>query len=138
MNTILVVDDNHSLCNVLESVLRKAGFEVLTALDGEQGLRLAQANTPDLIILDIVMPKLDGYEVCRQLQAHPETAAIPVILLTVKGRVDDPEQSEADLDSHVQEQLAGYEVGALEFMTKPVRASELVERVNQLLWLARV
>ena len=135
---ILVVDDNRSLVRVIEGVLQKNGFQVLTAFDGEEGLRQAKAEKPDLIILDIVMPRMDGYQVCRALQDDPNTSAIPVLMLTVKGQVDDPDLDEASVRSGIEERMAGFDVGALDFLSKPVKANELLERVRNLLLLDRV
>ncbi|HLF29298.1 MAG TPA: response regulator [Anaerolineae bacterium] len=135
---ILVIDDNRSLVRLIEGILRKEGYQVRTAFDGLDGLEKAQKEKPDLLILDIVMPLMDGYEVCRLLQQNPDTASIPVLMLTVKGQVDDPHLSEDTLGSHIQERMAGYEVGAAEFLSKPVKAKELVDRVKKLLWLSQV
>jgi DNA-binding response OmpR family regulator len=134
---ILVVDDNQSVVRAIEGILKKQGYDVLTAFDGEEGLRAAHSQRPNLIILDIVMPKMDGYEVCQRLQADPDTSSIPVLMLTVKGQVDVPSDSRATYNARLQERMAGFEVGALEFMSKPVRAKDLIERVNGLLWLTR-
>ncbi len=132
---VLVVDDNQSVVRAIQGVLKREGFETLGALDGEEALRVARAERPDLIILDIIMPKMDGYEVCHRLQIDPDTSSIPVLMLTVKGQVDVPSDSRTTYNARLQERLAGYEVGALEFMSKPVRAKDLVERVKGLLWL---
>ncbi len=135
---ILVVDDNRSLVKVIEGVLLKAGYGVLTAFDGEEGLHKARAEKPDLIVLDIVMPDLNGYEVCRRLHENPDTSTIPIIMLTVKGQVDDPSLDEADIDSRIRERMVGFEVGALDFLSKPVKAADLLDHIHQLLWFARV
>jgi len=135
VKSILVVDDNQSLVRLLEGVLKRNGYDVLTAFDGVEGLRAARRHKPDLVILDIVMPKMDGYEVCRELQQDSETASIPVIMLTVKGQVDEPVIGETSLGARVQERLAGFEVGALDFISKPVKAADLLDRVRNLLWL---
>lgn len=135
---ILVVDDNRSLVRVMAGVLQKSGFHVFTAFDGEDGLRVAGLERPDLIILDIVMPKLDGYEVCRRLQSDPATAAIPILMLSVKGQVDDPGLDSVSIEARLEERLAGFDAGALDFLSKPIRAGELLERVNKLLLLDQV
>ena len=134
---ILIVDDNESVVRAIEGVLTKQGYEVLAAFDGAEGLRTARSARPDVIILDIVMPNMDGYEVCQRLHDDPDTASIPVLMLTVKGQVDVPSDSRATYNSRLQERMAGFEVGALEFMSKPVRAKDLIERVRGLLWLTR-
>ncbi|MBC8249813.1 MAG: response regulator [Anaerolineales bacterium] len=134
---ILVVDDNRALVRVIEGILQKEGFGVLTAFDGVEGLRKAREEKPALIILDIIMPEMDGYEICRQLQSDPDTAAIPVLMLTVKGRLDvSSAEDERRFNAHVEERVAGFEAGALEFLTKPVTAKELVKRVKGALWIS--
>jgi CheY-like chemotaxis protein len=133
---ILVVDDNHSLVRVIEGVLQRQGYEVITAFDGLEGFEKAKKERPALIILDIVMPKMDGYEVCRHLQRNPDTASIPVLMLTVKGQVDEVTNPEDQRDyyARLRERLAGFDAGALEFLSKPVTAKELVKQVKKLLW----
>ena len=132
---ILLIDDNSHARRAVQAVLERQGFDVLTAPGGEEGLTLASQAKPDLIILDIVMPEMDGYEVCRRLQQDPETAHIPVIMLSGKGRVDPKSgvRSKRELYKRIGERLAGYESGAVEFLSKPVRVHELVERVRGLL-----
>ena len=119
---ILVVDDDRGLVQVYVYFLENEGYEVLTAFDGLEGLEKARKEKPDLIILDIMMPGMDGYEVCHRLQQRPDTARIAVLMVTAKGLVDD--------------QVTGYDAGALEFLTKPVTAKELLDRVRSLLWFA--
>ena len=128
---ILVVDDRERIVKAIQRVLEKEGYEVVTALDGATGLEKAIQERPDLIILDIMMPGMDGYEVCRRLQRHPQTARIPVLILTGKGRLD---YGGPRLRKRVQEQVEGYDAGATEFLTKPVSGSELIKRVKRLLW----
>ena len=134
---VLIVDDNRSLVNMIAGVLHKRDYEVITAFDGMEGLLKAQEEKPDLIVLDIVMPKLDGYEVCHRLQENPATKHIPVIMLTVKGQVDDPTLDERTIEGRIQEQMAGFEVGAVDFLTKPVKAGELIERIKSLLYFEK-
>jgi len=116
---ILVVDDEIYIVHILDFSLGMEGYEVLTASDGEQALETAQREQPDLIVLDIMMPKLDGYETCKLLKADDRTRQIPVILLSAKGRHTD--------------QKIGYEVGADDYITKPFSPRKLVERINTLL-----
>ena len=116
---ILVVDDEIYIVHILDFSLGMEGYEVLTALDGEQALEKARAEHPDLIVLDIMMPKLDGYETCKLLKADENTRSIPVILLSAKGRNVD--------------QKIGFEVGADDYITKPFSPRKLVERINTLL-----
>jgi len=135
---ILVVDDNRSIVRLIEALLHKEGFETLTAFDGLEGLEKAQEEKPDLVILDIVMPKMDGYEVSRILQSNPDTAAIPVLMLTIKGQVDDSTLDKGALETAIQERMEGYEAGAIEFLSKPIKAKELLNRVKTLLWFDRL
>jgi DNA-binding response OmpR family regulator len=137
MNTkarIVIVDDNRSVVRIIQVLLQKEGFEVFTAFDGLEGLQKVREEKPDLIILDIVMPRMDGYEVCRLLQDDPDTATIPVLILTVKGQVDDPDLDERTLETSIRERMEGYEAGAVEFLSKPIKAKELLARVKTLLW----
>lgn len=134
---ILAIDDDENILRVIGRALEKSGFEVATASDGLSGLRKAVETSPNLIVLDVMMPGMDGYEVCRRLRDAPATAGIPVILLTGKGRLDTPdaERSAEIANKRVQEQLAGFEAGAVEFLTKPVKPEELLQRVRAWLWV---
>ena len=116
---ILVVDDEIYIVHILDFSLGIEGYEVITALDGEQALAKVAEDKPDLIVLDIMMPKLDGYETCKALKQNPETHDIPVILLSAKGRNVD--------------QKVGFEVGADDYITKPFSPRKLVERINSIL-----
>jgi two-component system alkaline phosphatase synthesis response regulator PhoP len=116
---ILVVDDEIYIVHILDFSLGMEGYEVVTALDGEQAVEKARTEKPDLIVLDIMMPKLDGYETCKILKGEKETRDIPVILLSAKGRNVD--------------QKVGFEVGADDYITKPFSPRKLVERINSIL-----
>ncbi|MBI4364783.1 MAG: response regulator [Candidatus Latescibacteria bacterium] len=116
---ILVVDDEIYIVHILDFSLGMEGYEVVTALDGEQALEKVKTEKPDLIVLDIMMPKLDGYEVCKSIKSNSATQNIPVILLSAKGRNVD--------------QKMGFDVGADDYITKPFSPRKLVERINQLL-----
>ena len=116
---ILVVDDEIYIVHILDFSLGMEGYEVITALDGEQALEKLKTEKPDLIVLDIMMPKLDGYEVCKAIKSSPETRHIPVILLSAKGRNVD--------------QKLGFDVGADDYITKPFSPRKLVERINAIL-----
>ena len=116
---ILVVDDEIYIVHILDFSLGMEGYEVITALDGEQALDRMKAEKPDLVVLDIMMPKLDGYEVCKSIKSNPATKQTPVILLSAKGRNVD--------------QKLGFDVGADDYITKPFSPRKLVERINQLL-----
>ena len=124
---ILLIDDNRSLVLAAERILQKEDYVVLTAFNGKEGLEKARAEKPDLIILDIVMPEMNGYVVCRQLKKAPETARIPVIILSVKGEVDETRAAPA---LGLEEVSDGYECGAYNFLTKPVSASQLLDAVK--------
>jgi len=116
---ILVVDDEVYIVHILDFSLGMEGYEVVTALDGEQGLEKAFSERPDLIVLDIMMPKLDGYETCKMLKTDERTKDIPVILLSAKGRNID--------------QKVGFEIGADDYIVKPFSPRKLVERINTIL-----
>jgi CheY-like chemotaxis protein len=96
--TVLLVYDNRPLVAVAKRILQKAGLVPLAAHDGSEGLSVARAEKPDLVILDIVMPSLNGYEVCQALHKDPETARIPVLMLTVKGQTGSPTGTKEQTD----------------------------------------
>ncbi len=116
---VLVVDDEVNITQILEFSIGSEGYEVLTASNGEEAIDKARREQPDLIILDIMMPKIDGYEACRILKANPITKNIPVVLLTAKGR---------DIDKRL-----GYEVGASDYIIKPFSPNKLIGRIHELL-----
>ena len=118
---ILIVDDEPSARNGLELLLRKQGYQVRASADGNSALEECASFQPDLILLDVVMPGLDGFEVCRKLKARPETRLIPVVLIT-------------GLTEH-EHRIAGINVGADDFLNKPIDVSELNARVRSLLRL---
>jgi adenylate cyclase len=116
---ILVADDNPMNVDILQTRLVAHGYQVITAGDGEEALALARAEQPDLILLDVMMPKLDGREVCSRLRAEPGLPFMPIILVTAKG---DP-----------RDVVAGLEAGADEYLAKPVDQAALVARVKSML-----
>jgi two-component system alkaline phosphatase synthesis response regulator PhoP len=116
---VLVVDDEVYILHILDFSLGAEGFEVITANNGELAIERAKQELPDLIVLDIMMPVLDGYETCRRLKRLTETKDIPVVLLTAKGR-------EAD-------KKLGFEVGATDFIIKPFSPNRLIERIQEIL-----
>jgi DNA-binding response OmpR family regulator len=116
---VLVVDDNEDSLRIVESILRSAGFEVCLARDGKQGIEIAEASAPELIILDIMMPVMDGVEALQRLRDSPRTSRIPVILLTAKTQDEDV--------------IAGYQTGADYYMTKPFTAKQLLYGVRLVL-----
>ena len=113
---VLVADDDPDILALVRFRLERDGYEVLSAPDGETALDLALARTPDLALLDVMMPRLDGYEVTRRLREHGPTTTIPIILLT--ARVQEP-----DLER-------GFEAGADDYVTKPFSPQALGERVQ--------
>ncbi len=115
---ILVVDDEVYILHILEFSLGAEGFQVITANNGELAVEKAILEQPDLIVLDVMMPVLDGYETCRRLKRQAETKEIPVILLTAKGR---------DADKRL-----GYEVGAIDYIIKPFSPSRLIGRIEEI------
>lgn len=116
---VLVVEDDRALSEVLLYNLDRAGYEVFKAFDGRDGLNQAQLRLPDIVILDVMLPIVDGVEVCRRLRATPETNKINVILLTAKSEESD--------------QLIGFSVGADDYVTKPFSVRVLLERIKSLL-----
>jgi len=117
MSKILIIDDDPSNREILRARLEKAGHEVLEASNGEEGIHMAEEIMPDLVFLDVMMPKVDGLQVCRQIKATPKTAKIPVIMLTAADQQID--------------KLRGWESGADEFMAKPWDAVKLLELVDK-------
>ena len=116
---VLIVDDEPNIVMSLEFLLLASGFEVRTAGDGEQAIEAIGASAPDLVLLDVMMPKKNGYEVCQWIRADPSLAQVKVVMLTAKGRDPDIEK--------------GLGVGADAYVTKPFSNRELLERVQALL-----
>ena len=114
--TILLIDDEINLRRVVSRRLEQHGYLALTAASGEEGLQMAEADQPDLILLDIMMPKMKGRDVCARLKANPKTAHIPVIFLTALGLAD-----------HIK---AGMDLGAEDYIVKPFEPAELKERIS--------
>ena len=116
MRRILVVDDEPSIVRPLMFVLKKNGYDVLTAPNGDEGLRMAKQEKPDLIFLDVMMPKKNGYEVCREIKNDPELRQIYIIILTARGvELDEEEKKKVNAD---------------EYMSKPFSPIKVVEKVN--------
>jgi CheY-like chemotaxis protein len=124
---ILIIDDNRALVLAAERVLEKNGFDVLIASDGLEGLEKARAEKPDLILLDINMPVMDGYEVCQKLKSDPDMARIPVIILSARGEIDEKKTASA---VGLKEVYTAYDLGANNFLTKPVSADDLLGAVR--------
>ncbi|HBE73750.1 MAG TPA: hypothetical protein DDW31_06675 [candidate division Zixibacteria bacterium] len=118
MKRILVADDDRHVLYLISEVLTRSDYEVSQAADGDQALEMARSTKPDIIILDIMMPGLDGIEVCRAVKSDPATAGIRVIMVTAKSGPQDIE--------------AGREAGADHYITKPFRLAELVGKIAEL------
>lgn len=116
---ILIVDDDIDSLKLIGLMLQRHGYEIMAANAGNQALSKAASDRPDLIILDVMMPDMDGYEVCRRLRANTETRGIPIIMFTAKTLVDD--------------KVAGFEAGADDYLTKPTHPAELASRVKAIL-----
>lgn len=116
MAKILLIDDSRLIAHVAKTILTKRGHEVVLAEDGMAGLEAAKSEQPDLILLDLIMPVMDGYQVCQKLKEEESTIEIPVIMLTSKAEPAD--------------KVKGLEIGALDYVTKPFDEGELVARVN--------
>jgi adenylate cyclase len=121
---ILIVDDNPTNVKVLQTRLAAEGYEIVTAADGEEGLAAARQHTPDLILLDVMMPKLDGFEVCRRLRADAAFPFTPIIMVTAMADSKDV--------------VAGLEAGGDEYLTKPVDHAALAARVRSMLRIKRL
>jgi DNA-binding response OmpR family regulator len=116
---VLIADDEENIVISLEFLLRREGFEVLVAGDGEAALQMVAEHHPDLVLLDVMMPKRNGYEVCQRMREHPAWRTIKIIMLSAKGR--DVEVSK------------GVSLGADLYVTKPFSNAELVAQINALL-----
>jgi diguanylate cyclase (GGDEF)-like protein len=116
MKTILIIDDSRLIREMLRDILQPAGYRIIDAESGKEGIAIARRSRPDLVIIDIVMPGMDGIDACRILNKGSDTSGIPVIILTVRA-------STADIK-------AGLEAGAVDYITKPFNADELLARVN--------
>ncbi|PWU20665.1 MAG: DNA-binding response regulator [Verrucomicrobia bacterium] len=121
MERILIVEDELPMRTALEDLLAAEGFRVLSASDGESGLKRALQEKPDLVLLDIMMPKLDGYSVCAELRRL--SVPVPILMLTAKGQVED--------------RVTGLDAGADDYLVKPFSTEELLARVRALLRRAR-
>ncbi len=116
---ILIIEDERSLVTMLKMRLEANGYEVMFATDGETGLKVAQEGQADLIILDLMLPKIDGYKICRMLKFDAKYRGIPVIILTAKAMEEDKE--------------LGFRVGADAYITKPFEPEILLAKIKELL-----
>lgn len=116
---ILIIEDERSLAEVLTYNLEKEGFEVTTAADGQDGVRKAQASPPDMILLDLMLPIIEGYEVCRILRSDPKTQNTRILMLTARSEEVD--------------EIVGFNMGADDYVTKPFKIKPLIHRIKALL-----
>ena len=117
--SVLVVDDERYIVTSIEYLMKNAGFEVGVAYDGEEALAKVKEMVPDLVILDVMMPKLDGFEVCETIRANPAWKSVRIIMLTAKGRDSEREK--------------GLSLGADDYITKPFSTRDLLRRVKEIL-----
>ena len=116
---ILIVDDDANLLRLIGQVLQRAGYQPIAATNGASALQKIRGEQPDLVILDVMLPGMSGIELCKQLRENEETAALPIIMLSALGQVDNT--------------IEGLEAGADEYLSKPINPKELVARVRALL-----
>jgi DNA-binding response OmpR family regulator len=115
---ILVVDDSKTALFMVTTILKKEPYQLLTATDGQQAVEVAAAEHPDLVLMDVVMPRMTGFEACRELKRRDDTKGIPVILVTTRGEEENVE--------------IGFESGCNDYVTKPVNGQELLAKVRDL------
>ena len=115
---ILVVDDSKTALFIESTILRGGPYELVTAADGEEAVQKALAVRPDLVLMDVMMPKMDGFEACRALRRLPETHDIPVIMVTTRGE-------ESNMET-------GFAAGCTDYVTKPINASELLSKIRSI------
>jgi two-component system alkaline phosphatase synthesis response regulator PhoP len=116
---ILVADDEPAVLRSLEFILKKEGYQVLTATNGQEAYDLASGNLPDLVLLDIQMPRMDGNQVCRKLRDEPPSSGLYIIMITAKGQESD--------------RLNSLESGANEYITKPFSPRKVIQRIKEIL-----
>jgi two-component system phosphate regulon response regulator PhoB len=119
IESVLVVEDEKDIVDLIEYHLKQSGFSVITALDGRSGLERARTEHPSLIILDLMLPEMDGKDICRALKSNPTTQSIPILMLTAKAEEVD--------------RIVGFELGADDYVSKPFSPRELVLRVKAIL-----
>lgn len=116
---ILIIEDDPSVLRAISYMLEKEGYQVLTATNGLEGLSKAKGENPDLLILDVMLPGIDGFEICHRLRAESQIAHLPILMLSAKGQATD--------------RSTGLQVGADEYLTKPVERSVLLSKIEALL-----
>lgn len=119
MKRVLIADDEPNILLSLEFLMKQAGYDVSTAVNGEEALLCIEQTPPDLVLLDINMPKQNGYEVCETVRANPDSSSIKIVMLTAKGREIEKEK--------------GLALGADDYIVKPFSTQEVVNKVNELL-----
>lgn len=119
MATILIIDDSPTELHLFQNMLEKGGFETLVADSGEDGIRQAEASRPDCILMDVVMPGMNGFQATRKLTHDPRTSSIPIIMITTKDQETD--------------KIWGMRQGAVEYIVKPVGQKELIARINSVM-----
>ena len=116
MATVLIIDDSPTELHLFQTMLEKAGFDTLVADSGEEGIRQAATARPDCILMDVVMPGMNGFQATRKLNQDPRTSSIPVIIITTKDQETD--------------KIWGMRQGAVEYLVKPIDAKQLVAKIN--------
>jgi DNA-binding response OmpR family regulator len=116
---ILLVDDSEMILQMEQMILQQDRYEVVMARDGQEGVKKALKLKPDLILMDVIMPKLDGFEAVKRLREHPDTRRVPIIMVTSKAEAESME--------------TGYEYGCSDYIIKPIDSNELVAKVQNLL-----
>ena len=116
---ILIVEDDPGVLRATSFILEKEGYQIITAQDGLEGLKKAKEDNPDLLILDVMLPGIDGFEICHSLRSEPQTADMPILMFSAKGQESD--------------KATGLKMGADDYITKPVDREVLIERVAS--WL---
>jgi len=116
---ILVIEDDPDALRLLEYTLKQEGYQTLSAIDGIEGIRLALSESPDLIILDVMLPGLDGYDVCNELRRKPETYIVPILMISAKARPED--------------RNIGLKLGADDYVSKPADPMVIMDKVRTLL-----
>jgi DNA-binding response OmpR family regulator len=116
---VLIVDDDVQTLRLVGLMLERQGFKIVAASNGMQALQMSRTEKPDVIVLDVMMPDMDGYEVTRRLRKEPDTAEIPILMFTAKAQVDD--------------KISGYDSGADDYLTKPIHPAELTAHLRALL-----
>ncbi len=119
MTTVLIVDDSPTELHILQDMLSRNGFQTLIAEDGDSAIEQALEHTPDAILMDVVMPGTNGFQATRQITRHPETASIPVIMVTTKDQATD--------------KIWGMRQGATDYLTKPIAEKDLLSCINKAL-----